>query len=168
MSVFDEDATHSRSNSEDVLAAINGSVRNKPRSGRALVPFQSDTGPVYHPDPTRPHVSNRFPAGENGEEEKIYAMGIEEEAEDEIFYDGRGNANGGKGPSPKRQRRRKNGRGGANGSGGRNGDVANLDRQIAGEVLMQGIEWDDGVVDKQLFLQSIYALLVRYFFAFFV
>ncbi|KAJ1301953.1 hypothetical protein OPQ81_000792 [Rhizoctonia solani] len=160
MSVFDEDATHSRSTSQtadDVLTALNGSVRNKPRAGRALVPFQSDTGPVYHPDPTRPHVSNRFPAGENGEEEKVYAMGIDEEAEDEIFYDGRGNR--GKGPSPKRQRRRRNGRGGANGSEGRNGDVVNLDRQIAGEVLMQGIEWDEGVVDKQLFLQSIHALL---------
>ncbi|KAG8689483.1 hypothetical protein FRC11_002370 [Ceratobasidium sp. 423] len=160
MSVFDEDATHSRSTSQtadDVLTALNGSVRNKPRVGRALVPFQSDTGPVYHPDPTRPHVSNRFPAGENGEEEKVYAMGIDEEAEDEIFYDGRGNR--GKGPSPKRQRRRKNGRGGANGSEGRNGDVVNLDRQIAGDVLMQGIEWDEGVVDKQLFLQSIFALL---------
>ncbi|CAE6366025.1 unnamed protein product [Rhizoctonia solani] len=160
MSVFDEDATHSRSTSQaadDVLTALNGSVRNKPRAGRALVPFQSDTGPVYHPDPTRPHVSNRFPAGENGEEEKVYAMGVDEEAEDEIFYDGRGNR--GKGPSPKRQRRRRNGRGGANGSEGRNGDTVNLDRQIAGDVLMQGIEWDDGVVDKQLFLQSIYALL---------
>ncbi|KAH7322141.1 hypothetical protein B0J17DRAFT_723647 [Rhizoctonia solani] len=160
MSVFDEDATHSRSTSQtadDVLAALNGSVRNKPRAGRALVPFQSDTGPVYHPDPTRPHVSNRFPAGQNGEEEKVYATGIDEEAEDEIFYDGRGNR--GKGPSPKRQRRRRNGRGGANGSEGRNGDVVNLDRQIAGEVLMQGIEWDEGVVDKQLFLQSIHALL---------
>ncbi|CAE7177493.1 unnamed protein product [Rhizoctonia solani] len=160
MSVFDEDATHSRSTSQtadDVLTALNGSVRNKPRVGRALVPFQSDTGPVYHPDPTRPHVSNRFPSGENGEEEKIYAQGIDEEAEDEIFYDGRGNR--GKGPSPKRQRRRRNGRGGANGSEGRNGDAINLDRQVAGEVLMQGIEWDEGVVDKQLFLQSIYALL---------
>ncbi|KEP49685.1 mRNA-decapping enzyme subunit 1 [Rhizoctonia solani 123E] len=160
MSVFDEDATHSRSTSQaadDVLTALNGSVRNKPRVGRALVPFQSDTGPVYHPDPTRPHVSNRFPAGENGEEEKIYAQGIDEEAEDEIFYDGRGNR--GKGPSPKRQRRRRNGRGGANGSEGRNGDVVNLDRQIAGDALMQGIEWDEGVVDKQLFLQSIHALL---------
>ncbi|CAE6406998.1 unnamed protein product [Rhizoctonia solani] len=160
MSVFDEDATHSRSTSQtadDVLTALNGSVRNKPRAGRALVPFQSDTGPVYHPDPTRPHVSNRFPAGQNGEEEKVYAMGIDEEAEDEIFYDGRGNR--GKGPSPKRQRRRRNGRGGANGSEGRNGDVVNLDRQIAGDALMQGIEWDEGVVDKQLFLQSIYALL---------
>ncbi|KAF8755439.1 Dcp1-like decapping family [Rhizoctonia solani] len=141
MSVFDEDATHSRSTSQaadDVLTALNGSVRNKPRAGRALVP-------------------NRFPAGENGEEEKVYAMGVDEEAEDEIFYDGRGNR--GKGPSPKRQRRRRNGRGGANGSEGRNGDTVNLDRQIAGDVLMQGIEWDDGVVDKQLFLQSIYALL---------
>ncbi|CAE6429484.1 unnamed protein product [Rhizoctonia solani] len=162
MSVFDEDATHSRNTSQtadDVLAALNGSVRNKPRVGRALVPFQSDTGPVYHPDPTRPHVSNRFPAGENGEEEKVYAAGIDEEAEDEIFYDGRGNR--GKGPSPKRQRRRRNGRGGANGNGseGRNGDTVNLDRQIAGDALMQGIEWDEGVVDKQLFLQSIYALL---------
>ncbi|CAE6429715.1 unnamed protein product [Rhizoctonia solani] len=163
MSVFDEDATHSHSRStsqaaDDVLTALNGSVRNKPRAGRALVPFQSDTGPVYHPDPTRPHVSNRFPAGENGEEEKVYAMGVDEEAEDEIFYDGRGNR--GKGPSPRRQRRRKNGRGGANGSeGGRNGEVVNLDRQTAGDVLMQGIEWDEGVVDKQLFLQSIHALL---------
>jgi len=86
----------------------------------------------------------------------------DEDAEDEIFYDGGPNGNG-KGPSPKRQKRRqKNGRGGAtngNGSGGRNGDVVNLDRQVAGEVLMQGIEWDEGVVDKPLFLQSIYALL---------
>ncbi|CAE6376619.1 unnamed protein product [Rhizoctonia solani] len=160
MSVFDEDATHSRSASQagdDVLTALNGSVRNKPRVGRALVPFQSDTGPVYHPDPTRPHVSNRFPAGQNGEEEKVYAMAGDEEAEDEIFYDGRGAR--GKGPSPKRQRRRRNGRGGANGPEGRNGDTVGLDRQIAGDALMQGIEWDEGVVDKQLFLQSIYALL---------
>lgn len=141
MSVFAEDPT-----AEDILS---GSVRNKPRAGRALVPFQSDTGPVYHPDPTRPHVSNRFPAGENGEEEKVYAMGLDEEAEDEIFYDGR-NGNG-KGPSPRRQRRRKNGRGSKNG--------VNLDRGIAADVLMQGIEWDEGVVGKELFLQSIYALL---------
>ncbi|KAG9085739.1 hypothetical protein FRC06_003471 [Ceratobasidium sp. 370] len=164
LSVFDEDAvSHSRGTSltGDEVLALNGSVRSKPRSGRALVPFQSDTGPEYHPDPTRPHVSSRYPAGMNGEEERVYATGagVDEEAEDEIFYDGRG-----KGPSPKRQKRRqRNGRGGgANGNGngnGRNGDVVNLDRQMAGEVLMQGIEWDEGVVDKQLFLQSIYALL---------
>lgn len=96
----------------------------------------------------------------NGEEGQVYAMTgtIEEEAEDEIFYGGRG----GKGPSPRRQKKRqKNGRGGgANGSGtGRPADSVNLDRQLAGEVLMQGIEWDEGVVDKDLFLQSIYALL---------
>ncbi|KAG8695749.1 hypothetical protein FRC08_007574 [Ceratobasidium sp. 394] len=162
LSVFDEDAvSHSRGTSltGDEVLALNGSVRSKPRSGRALVPFQSDTGPEYHPDPTRPHVSSRYPAGMNGEEEQVYASGagVDEEAEDEIFYDGRG-----KGPSPRRQKRRqRNGRGGGtNGNGnGRNGDVVNLDRQMAGEVLMQGIEWDEGVVDKQLFLQSIYALL---------
>jgi hypothetical protein len=114
-------------------------------------------------------VSSRFPAGLNGEEERVYAQPAgDEDGEDEIFYDGRGNGiengNGGKGPSPKRQKRRqRNGRGGGangNGSGGRNGDAVNLDRQIAGDALMQGIEWDEGVVDKQLFLQSIYALLV--------
>ncbi|QRV82169.1 mRNA-decapping enzyme subunit 1 [Ceratobasidium sp. AG-Ba] len=165
ISVFNEDATgHSRNASltGDEVLASNGSTRSKPRSGRALVPFQSDTGPEYHPDPTRPHVSSRYPAGMNGEEEQVYAMGggIEEEAEDEIFYDGR--AGKGQGPSPRRQKKRqKNGRGGGtNGNGnGRQSDVVNLDRQLAGEVLMQGIEWDDGVVDKDLFLQSIYALL---------
>lgn len=147
-------------------AAGNGSVRSKPRAGRALVPFQSDTGPVYHPDPTRPHVSSRFPSGQHGEETRVYAQGVgEDDAEDEIFY---GTSNEGKGPSPRRQKRRqRNGRGGGmngngngNGNGGRNGEGVNLDRQLAGEALMQGIEWDDGVVDKQLFLQSIYALLV--------
>lgn len=139
--------------------AGNGSVRSKPRAGRALVPFHSDTGPVYHPDPTRPHVSSRFPSGQHGEEERVYAMATgEDDAEDEIFY---GTSNEGKGPSPRRQKRRqRNGRGGGvNGNGARNGDSVNLDRQLAGEVLMQGIEWDEGVVDKQLFLQSIYALL---------
>ncbi|KAG8743629.1 hypothetical protein FRC12_015005 [Ceratobasidium sp. 428] len=162
LSVFDEDApSHSRSTSltGDEVLGLNGSLRSKPRSGRALVPFQSDTGPEYHPDPTRPHVSSRYPAGMNGEEEQVYAMGggVDEEAEDEIFYDGRG----GKGPSPRRQKRRqRNGRGGGTNGNGRNGDTVNpLDRQMAGEVLMQGIEWDEGVVDKQLFLQSIYALL---------
>ncbi|KAG8737350.1 hypothetical protein FRC10_008288 [Ceratobasidium sp. 414] len=166
LSVFDEDAvSHSRGTSltGDEVLALNGGVRSKPRSGRALVPFQSDTGPEYHPDPTRPHVSSRYPTGMNGEEQQAHATsaGVDEEAEDEIFYDGRG-----KGPSPKRQKRRqRNGRGGGtngngNGNGnGRNGDVVALDRQMAGEVLMQGIEWDEGVVDKQLFLQSIYALL---------
>ncbi|KAF8601475.1 hypothetical protein BDV93DRAFT_231971 [Ceratobasidium sp. AG-I] len=196
ISVFDEDALHSRSTSlsglgEDVLSSLNpnksvvpngvgggngngnagsvvgnaagnGSVRSKPRAGRALVPFQSDTGPVYHPDPTRPHVSSRFPSGQHGEEAQVYATGAgEDDAEDEIFY---GTSNESKGPSPRRQKRRqRNGRGGGmngNANGGRNGDGVNLDRHLAGEALMQGIEWDDGVVDKQLFLQSIYALLV--------
>lgn len=143
------------------VGAGNGSGRSKPRAGRALVPFQSDTGPVYHPDPTRPHVSSRFPSGQHGEEERVYAMPTgEDDGEDEIFY---GTSNEGKGPSPRRQKRRqRNGRGGGvngNGNGGRNGESVNLDRQLAGEVLMQGIEWDEGVVDKQLFLQSIYALL---------